>query len=225
MLREHRVKTYLCLLEYIRRIVMKRFQDQKEQCTTWNSEIPPTVNAKIIKASRKSRLLKMLSAGNDKYELLGETRAYVVKLNFRSCECGVWQISGVPCSYALVGIYHCHTSHSTTTKDPIEQAKRTRGSSVLCIKCRLLGHNKKNMQGVKTLNGTCKRNKQANTAKRLLLKGNFVFFTIFLIFVLLTNKISSSKRTLKELIQSIVVHLYYTSSAKYKKKTKLNRAK
>ncbi|KAL5739629.1 hypothetical protein ACOSQ2_028809 [Xanthoceras sorbifolium] len=82
MLREHRVKTYLCLLEYIRRIVMKRFQDQKEQCTTWNSEIPPTVNAKIIKASRKSRLLKMLSAGNDKYEF------------------------GVPCSYALVGICH-----------------------------------------------------------------------------------------------------------------------
>ncbi|KAL5763291.1 hypothetical protein ACOSP7_019555 [Xanthoceras sorbifolium] len=104
MLGEHKAKTYLCLLKHIKRIVMKRFQDRKEQCATWNSEIPPTVNAKIIKASRKSRLLKMLSAGNGEYELLGETRVYVVKLNLRSCECEVWQISEVPCSHVLAGI-------------------------------------------------------------------------------------------------------------------------
>ncbi|KAL5783694.1 hypothetical protein ACOSP7_008723 [Xanthoceras sorbifolium] len=104
MLGEHRAKTYLCLLEHIRRIVMKRFQERKEQCARWNCELPPIVNAKIIKASIKSRLLKMLSAGNGEYELLGETQAYVTKLNLRSCECGVWQVSGVPCSHALAGI-------------------------------------------------------------------------------------------------------------------------
>ncbi|KAL5855092.1 hypothetical protein ACOSQ4_004894 [Xanthoceras sorbifolium] len=70
MLGEHRAKTYLCLLEHIRSIY-----------ATWNSKIPLTVNATIIKASRKSRLLKMLSTGNREYELLGETRAYVAKLN------------------------------------------------------------------------------------------------------------------------------------------------
>ncbi|KAL5777135.1 hypothetical protein ACOSP7_010061 [Xanthoceras sorbifolium] len=91
MLGEHRAKTYLCLLEHIRRIVMKRFQERKEQCARWNCELPPIVNVKIIKASIKSRLLKMLSAGNGEYELLGETRAYV---------------SGVPCSHALAGISH-----------------------------------------------------------------------------------------------------------------------
>ncbi|KAL5764821.1 hypothetical protein ACOSQ2_017415 [Xanthoceras sorbifolium] len=106
MLREHRAKTYLCLLEHIRRIVMKRFQERKEQCARWNCELSPIVNAKIIKVSIKSRLLKMLSAGNGEYELLGETRAYAAKLNLHSCECGVWQVSGVPCSHALAGISH-----------------------------------------------------------------------------------------------------------------------
>ncbi|KAL5777517.1 hypothetical protein ACOSP7_010443 [Xanthoceras sorbifolium] len=92
MLEEHRAKTYLCLLEHIRKIVMKRFQDRKEQYTTWNSEIPPTVNAKIIKASRKSRLLKMLSAMNGEYELLGQTKAY--------------EANRVSCSHALAVISH-----------------------------------------------------------------------------------------------------------------------
>ncbi|KAL5842235.1 hypothetical protein ACOSQ3_012838 [Xanthoceras sorbifolium] len=54
----------------------------------------------------KSRLLKMLGAGNGEYELLGETRAYVAKVNLRSCECGVWHISKVPCSHALARIGH-----------------------------------------------------------------------------------------------------------------------
>ncbi|KAL5864579.1 hypothetical protein ACOSQ3_002093 [Xanthoceras sorbifolium] len=201
MLGEHRAKTYLCLLEHIRRIVMKRFQDRKEQCATWNSEIPPIVNAKIIKASRKSRLLKMLSAGNGEYELLGETRAYVAKLNLRSCECGIWKISGVPCSHALAGIGHylqhrdsivefVHPSLTKTAfqqtyasmihpvpdryvwpqitatpvippplktlpgrpkvtrkREPDERPKGTRGSSVVCRKCGLLGHNKRTCKG------------------------------------------------------------------------------
>ncbi|KAL5865520.1 hypothetical protein ACOSQ3_003034 [Xanthoceras sorbifolium] len=164
MLGEHRAKPYLCLLEHIRRIVMKRFQNRKEQCATWNSEIPPIVNAKIIKASRKSRLLKMLSAGNGEYELLGETRAYVAKLNLRSCECGIWKISGVPCSHALAGIV-CAPELTKTAfqqtyasmihpvpdryvkREPDERPKGTRGSSVVCRKCGLLGHNKRTCKG------------------------------------------------------------------------------
>ncbi|KAL5844193.1 hypothetical protein ACOSQ4_010151 [Xanthoceras sorbifolium] len=106
LLGEHRAKTYLCLLEHIRRLVMKRFYDRKQDCTMWSSELPPTVNAKILKGSREGRLLKMLSAGNGEYELLGETRVYVTKLNQFSCECGVWQLSGLSCSHALAGIGH-----------------------------------------------------------------------------------------------------------------------
>ncbi|KAL5826269.1 hypothetical protein ACOSQ4_018066 [Xanthoceras sorbifolium] len=92
MLGDHRARTYLQLLEYIRRMIMRRFQQRMEDC--------------ILKASKESRILRMLSAGNGEYELLGETRAYVAKLNSKTCECGAWQISGVPCSHVMAGISH-----------------------------------------------------------------------------------------------------------------------
>ncbi|KAK1572231.1 hypothetical protein Q3G72_029394 [Acer saccharum] len=106
MLGEHRAKTYLCLLEYIRMMVMKRFQERKEACNRWTFELPPTVKAKLIKASKESRTLTMLKVGNGEYELLGETRAYLAKLRLGTCECGVWQVSGISCSHALARIGH-----------------------------------------------------------------------------------------------------------------------
>ncbi|KAL5759376.1 hypothetical protein ACOSP7_017900 [Xanthoceras sorbifolium] len=106
MLGDHRARTYLQLLEYIRRMIMRRFQQRMEDCVKWKSDLPPTVHSKILKASKESRILRMLSAGNGEYELLGETRAYVAKLNSKTCECGAWQISGVPCSHVMAGISH-----------------------------------------------------------------------------------------------------------------------
>ncbi|KAL5787846.1 hypothetical protein ACOSP7_004795 [Xanthoceras sorbifolium] len=121
MLGKHRAKTYLCLLEHIRSIVMKRFQDKKEQCATWNSKIPLTVNAKIIKASRKSRLLKMLSTGNREYEL------------------------GVSCSHALAEISHylqhrdgiVEFVHPSLTKTAFQQ---TYASMIHPILTNMYGH-------------------------------------------------------------------------------------
>ncbi|KAL5759375.1 hypothetical protein ACOSP7_017899 [Xanthoceras sorbifolium] len=91
MLGDHRARTYLQLLEYIRRMIMRRFQQRMEDCVKWKSDLPPTVHSKILKASKESRILRILSAGNGEYELLGETRAY---------------ISGVPCSHVMAGISH-----------------------------------------------------------------------------------------------------------------------
>ncbi|KAL5852010.1 hypothetical protein ACOSQ3_007128 [Xanthoceras sorbifolium] len=89
MLGDHRAKTYMCLLEYIRRMVMKRFQKRKEESGKWSTKLPPTVYSRIVKSTKDSRLLRMLTARNVEYELLGETRAYVTKLNNNTCECGI----------------------------------------------------------------------------------------------------------------------------------------
>ncbi|TXG56923.1 hypothetical protein EZV62_018236 [Acer yangbiense] len=104
LLGDYMVRTYLNLLEYIRRLVMIRFQQRKEDCTKWKSKFPLTVNKKIVKASLKSRILKIIHVGEGEYEVLGLTRAHTAKLKSATCECGQWQISGVPCSHALVGI-------------------------------------------------------------------------------------------------------------------------
>ncbi|TXG57121.1 hypothetical protein EZV62_018434 [Acer yangbiense] len=106
MLGDHRARTYLNLIEFIRRMVMKRFQERKEECSRWKTEIPPNVSSKVLKASKESRILRMINAGDGEYELIEYSTTYVVKLGSFTCDCGAWQISGVPCSHAMAGISH-----------------------------------------------------------------------------------------------------------------------
>ncbi|KAK2663453.1 hypothetical protein Ddye_002027 [Dipteronia dyeriana] len=85
---------------------MRRFQERKEQCSRWKIEIPQSVSYKVLKASTESRILRIINVGNGEYELLGKTMTYVAKLGIFTCDCGVWPISGVPCSYAMASISH-----------------------------------------------------------------------------------------------------------------------
>ncbi|KAK2649302.1 hypothetical protein Ddye_016791 [Dipteronia dyeriana] len=89
MLSTHRAASYLYLLEFIRRMVMRKFNDRKEECSRWSLFLPPRVHAKILKHGRESA-----SGG------------YVVKLREFNCECGSWQVSGIPCCRAVAAISH-----------------------------------------------------------------------------------------------------------------------
>ncbi|KAK3218652.1 hypothetical protein Dsin_012622 [Dipteronia sinensis] len=63
MLGTHRASSYLELLEFIRRMVISKFQERKQECGAWNSILPPRVNAKILTNGRESRLLTIISVG------------------------------------------------------------------------------------------------------------------------------------------------------------------
>ncbi|KAK2651859.1 hypothetical protein Ddye_011715 [Dipteronia dyeriana] len=91
MIGTHRASSYLELLEFIRRMVMRKFQERKEECQQWNSVLPPRVNAKILKNSKQSRVLTIIAVGKMEYELLGPNEGYVVKIGEYSCQCGSWQ--------------------------------------------------------------------------------------------------------------------------------------
>ncbi|KAK2662829.1 hypothetical protein Ddye_001403 [Dipteronia dyeriana] len=88
MLGSYRTASYLEFLEFIRRMIMTKFQEIKEECEVWNSVLPPTMNAKILKHGRESRLFTIIAAENEEYELLGPTGGYGVKLMKYSCQCG-----------------------------------------------------------------------------------------------------------------------------------------
>ncbi|TXG60107.1 hypothetical protein EZV62_014680 [Acer yangbiense] len=108
MLGTHRASSYLDLLEFIRRMVMRKFQERREECEQWNSVLPQRVNVKILKNSKQSTVLTIIIAGNMEYELLGPNEGYTVKLGEYSCQCGSWQVSGIPCRHAMAAIsHHC----------------------------------------------------------------------------------------------------------------------
>ncbi|TXG59922.1 hypothetical protein EZV62_014495 [Acer yangbiense] len=106
MLKDFRSRTYLGLMEYIRRMVISRFQLRKVECSRWGNGIPPAVNMKIKENSMKCKILRTLHSGQGKYEMLGLNMAYTANLNEKTCECGQWQVSEMPCCHALAGIRH-----------------------------------------------------------------------------------------------------------------------
>ncbi|KAK2642855.1 hypothetical protein Ddye_024618 [Dipteronia dyeriana] len=88
MLKDFRAMTYLGLMEYIRRMVMNRFQLRKEDYSRLGNGIPPPVNKKIKENSVKCRILRTLHSSQGKYEMLGLNRAYTADLNDKTCKCG-----------------------------------------------------------------------------------------------------------------------------------------
>ncbi|TXG73517.1 hypothetical protein EZV62_002096 [Acer yangbiense] len=106
MLKDFRPMTYLQLMEFIKRLVMSRFQLRKDECNSWKIDIPLCVNKKILENSEESRTLRTLHSGGGKYEMLGIGRAYTANLHEKTCECGQWQVSRVPCSHAFARIRH-----------------------------------------------------------------------------------------------------------------------
>ncbi|KAK1576311.1 hypothetical protein Q3G72_012828 [Acer saccharum] len=106
LLGTHRSQTYLQLLEFIRRMLMRKFQERKEECDAWRTVLPPRVHAKILKHSKASRQMTIISAGDQEYEILGQDGTFAVKLRQYNCGCGSWQISGIPCPHAMAAISH-----------------------------------------------------------------------------------------------------------------------
>ncbi|KAK3211848.1 hypothetical protein Dsin_016554 [Dipteronia sinensis] len=104
MLGTHRFATYLELLDFIRKMVIRKFNERNEECGAWNFVIPPRVNAKVLKNNRGSRLLTIIAVGDLKYKILGLDRGYDVKLRQYTCGCGSWQIIGIPYSHAMATI-------------------------------------------------------------------------------------------------------------------------
>ncbi|TXG50991.1 hypothetical protein EZV62_023515 [Acer yangbiense] len=111
MLGTHRAFSYLDLLEFIRRMVMRKFQERKKECEQWNSVLPPKVNAKILKNGKESRMLTIITARNKEYEILDPNEGYAINLDEYSCQCGGWKVSGIPCRHAMAAIsHHCSKS-------------------------------------------------------------------------------------------------------------------
>ncbi|TXG53787.1 hypothetical protein EZV62_019043 [Acer yangbiense] len=101
---KHRALPMLTMMERVRRKFMKRIQDRYEAAILWESNIPPVINRKLQKAQQKGRYLDPLRCGEDEFEVVDGNRRFVVELDKRTCQCGIWVISGVPCMHAMACI-------------------------------------------------------------------------------------------------------------------------
>ncbi|KAL5850686.1 hypothetical protein ACOSQ4_008699 [Xanthoceras sorbifolium] len=92
------------MLECLRRKMMKRMHLRLERASKWESVIPPKIRKKIADRQDEARFVTVLCASVNEFEVKDGSRYFIVKLDKNSCDCGLWEVSGIPCKHALAMI-------------------------------------------------------------------------------------------------------------------------
>lgn len=84
---------------------MVRMSTRRQQCQEWNENEPcPNIVKRIQKLIFDSRTCKAFQSKEGEYEIKEGKAMLTVSLNNKTCLCGAWQISGLPCRHALRAI-------------------------------------------------------------------------------------------------------------------------
>ncbi|KAH9705387.1 SWIM-type domain-containing protein [Citrus sinensis] len=101
----YRAMPVVRMLDEIRRKIMRLIHTRHEAAKRWNEELPPLVRRKIVEARMESRGLSVIFGHENTFEVLEDaSKAFVVDIGNKKCDCGEWQISGLPCKHAICSI-------------------------------------------------------------------------------------------------------------------------
>ncbi|KAL0289962.1 UNVERIFIED_CONTAM: hypothetical protein Sangu_2594100 [Sesamum angustifolium] len=103
---ELRSKPILTLVDGLRAKLMSRLQKRKQKGIKWSGLVVPNVVKGLNLVKEESRKCHLLVAGDYEFEVQDENINYIVNLRERTCNCRVWDISGIPCRHAALGISH-----------------------------------------------------------------------------------------------------------------------
>lgn len=84
---------------------MVRHATRQQLAAQWPDEgICPNILHRIRVATKDSRVCQAYPSGRGAYEIHDGRSRLPVSLNDRTCACGRWQISGIPCKHAIKAI-------------------------------------------------------------------------------------------------------------------------
>ncbi|KAJ0011055.1 hypothetical protein Pint_33920 [Pistacia integerrima] len=119
---EDRELPILSLLELYRHRVMKQLQCRLKAGTEWITPLPPVIHRKINKMIEATRNVKVRYPGCDEFEVDDENvnpcKTHVLVLGKQLCDCGMWQLSGIPCVHAIACLLHKNISNYDHYVDP-----------------------------------------------------------------------------------------------------------
>ncbi|KAJ0015276.1 hypothetical protein Pint_20760 [Pistacia integerrima] len=75
--------------------------------------LPPVVHRKINKLIESARNVNVQYPGFDEFEVFDnkEERKHVLVLGNQVCDCGMWQLSGIPCVHVISCLLHRNVSN------------------------------------------------------------------------------------------------------------------
>ncbi|KAJ4709068.1 MuDR family transposase [Melia azedarach] len=92
----------LRLCEEIRIKTMQLIHNRYIQAKKWDGIIPLAVKRRIVDLRERGRDMNVVFGDGNLYEVLVDNQdGHVVDLGTRECDCGMWQITGLPCMHAL----------------------------------------------------------------------------------------------------------------------------
>ena len=101
------------MLERTRGKILVRIQEQREKGAKFHGTICPAIFKKLKVSIKMTQFLEVMWNGKDGFEVRhvkGRQRRYTVNLQQRTCSCGYFQLSGLPCCHAITAIYKCGKS-------------------------------------------------------------------------------------------------------------------
>ncbi|KAK2635309.1 hypothetical protein Ddye_030101 [Dipteronia dyeriana] len=106
-----RVFHALSMMEGIRRKMMKMMIKRLQDARSWYIVIPHLVQMKLSDRQDEARFMTILCASDKEFEVKEDVKFYIVNLETQSYDCGLWELSGLPCKHVMVVI-------TTTRKNP-----------------------------------------------------------------------------------------------------------
>ncbi|KAH9671714.1 SWIM-type domain-containing protein [Citrus sinensis] len=104
---EVRNKPVLTILEHIRRQLMVRMLKKYQLGETWQDHLTPYARERLNQSSNEARRIKVFGGRGELFECCqAGYRNFLVHITDGTCECGMWQVSGVPCKHAVAAILH-----------------------------------------------------------------------------------------------------------------------
>ncbi|KAH9671368.1 SWIM-type domain-containing protein [Citrus sinensis] len=104
----YRDRPALSMLEEIRYRLMKRFTKRINEGNTWQKTIAPRIYKELDQTYKKGEKMIVQSSGNLNFQVMDKsyypTRRFIMKLEDKTCDCGHWEITGLPCSDAMAAI-------------------------------------------------------------------------------------------------------------------------
>lgn len=88
---------------------MVRHATRQQLCESWREDsICPNIVAQMRVLTKDSRTCNAYPAGRGEYEVSDGKSMLPVSLNHRTCVCGKWMVSGIPCKHAIKAILHAN---------------------------------------------------------------------------------------------------------------------
>ncbi|KAK3194308.1 hypothetical protein Dsin_025618 [Dipteronia sinensis] len=112
-IREDRDKPILQLLENFRRKIMVHFYEKWAEAEKLNDTITPYARENLTVKEKEARKLQVFHGRGCWYETLDQTGVKImVNTNDSTCDCGMWQMTGLPCTHAIaVFMYNIEFAH------------------------------------------------------------------------------------------------------------------